>query len=396
MKKSFSNSQDHIEDNKRLHISARISSHEIKEEDSFLGDKYVIYKVNLSTFYKNWMVGKRYSDFETLHKALEGKIGDLPEFPPKRYFKNSDSTIKERKTKLENYLNYLFKRVNICSFSEIMDFVEMDKDLLLLLMKSNTMIESKTSVAVKRYYSMKKNTFSDGSVKKAKSVDNLNICGENYYSSFLDFKRQEKNSTGEKSMNMMVVEEFLRNLDFKCENKCDVIKTFEQFLKNKKSWPNFRREEINKLLFGETPLYSSNISNNSLDSDENSTSSIGSGKMYLKGLLYHIGNVEQNSLGAETCLEFLGKLIDYEYNPDCEAYIYILKTAKIEQLHSMRLNDHIRSGKFNIVKIAFRIIRAIVSEDRSMETKLRKLVNEQAIIGKFINWIEVERDNIAY
>jgi hypothetical protein len=312
---------------------------------------------------------------------------ELPELPPKRLFKNSETTILERKIKLENYLNFLFKNVNICSYSEILDFIEIDKELLLLLMKGNTMIESKTSAAMKRYSSIKRMSLVEGSIKKAKSVDNLNLINnDNYYSAFLDFKLQDQNQTSEKSANMMVVEEFLRNLELKFENKYDLIKTFEQFLKGKKNWPNFKKEEISKLLFGETNVYSSNISNNSISSNISNNS-----KVYLKGLLFHIGNIEQNLLGAETCLEFLVKLIDYEYNPDCEAYIYILKTAKIEAIQSMRLPEHIRNNKYNIVNFAYRVIRSIVSEDKALVVKLRKLLIDEEICEKFLLWLETNQ-----
>lgn len=383
MKRSFISNKQPIIDYKRLHISAKICSHEIINEDSFLGDKYVVYIVNIFTHYKEWSVRKRYSHFEDLHKILSEKIkGALDlDFPPKRIFKNSESTISERKEKLETYLNYLFRNVNICLHDEVLEFLEVEKELLALLMKNNTMIESKTSVAVKRYYSMKRNSL-DSSQKKARSVDDTYHAG-NYYSSFLEFKLQDKSLNSEKSANMMVVEEFLRNLEFKFENKCEIIKTFEGFLKSKKNWPNFKREEISKLFYGETFMNNSHISGNSISSDNSNYS-----KNYIKGLFYHIGNIEQNILGAESCLEFLCKLIDYEYNPDCEAYIYMLKTSKVEHLHSLKLNEHFRSNKIYIVNFCNRILRAIVHEDKAITSKLKKLVNDEDIINKFVYWYE--------
>ena len=386
MKRSFISTAQPINDFKRLHISAKISSHELINEDTFLGDKYVLYIVNIFTHYKEWSVRKRYSHFQDLHKSLSEKITGVTDldFPPKRIFKNSDGTIIERKEKLESYLNYLFRNVNICLYNEILEFLEVEKELLALLMKNNTMIESKTSVAVKRYYSMMRQSLDSGQ-KKAKSVgDNISLGGGNYYSSFLEFKMQDKSGVNnEKSANMMVVEEFLRNLEYKFENKCDIIKTFEGFLKSKKSWPNFKREEISKLFYGDTFMSSSHLSNNSLSSDNSSNS-----KNYIKGLFFHIGNIEQNILGAETCLEFLCKLTDYEYNPDCEAYVYMLKTSKIEFLHSLRLNEHIKSNKNNISNFSFRILKAILNEDRAINSKLKKLIGEDEIIGKFLYWYE--------
>jgi hypothetical protein len=385
MKKSFSTTFEEINDYKRLHISAKISSHEMVNEETFMGDKYVLYTVSIFTFYKNWTLKKRYSNFVDLHKILQERISaiKLVDFPPKRLFKNSENVIQERKHKLEGYLNFLFKNVNICSYEEILNFIEIEKDLLLLLMKNNTMIENRTSVAMKRYYSLKTNL--DSGVKKARSVDSIfQPTKENYYSSFLQYKMQEENITNEKSANMMVVEEFLRNLEFKFESKCDIIKTFEQFLKSKKQWPNFKREEICKLFYGET------LANSSSDSLSSESSSLS--RSYLKGLFFHIGNIEQNPLGAEACLEFLSKLIDYEFNPDCEAYIYLLKTSKIEHLQSLRLNDFILTNKTSTICICFRILKAIFSEDKKLAQNIKKIISSESVAEKFFLWLEQTRD----
>jgi hypothetical protein len=385
MKKSFSTTFEEINDYKRLHISAKISSHEMVNEETFMGDKYVLYIVSIFTFYKNWTLKKRYSNFVDLHRILQEKISTIKliDFPPKRLFKNSENVILERKKKLEGYLNFLFKNVNICSYEEILNFIEIEKDLLLLLMKNNTMIENKTSLAMKKYYSLISNI--DSGVKKARSVDSIyQPAKENYYSSFLQYKMQEENITNEKSANMMVVEEFLRNLEFKFESKCDIIKTFEQFLKSKKQWPNFKREEICKLYYGETL---SNSSSNSLSSENSSLS-----RSYLKGLFFHIGSIEQNPIGAEACLEFLSKLIDYEFNPDCEAYIYLLKTSKIEYLQSLRLNDFILTNKNSLICTCFRILSAIFSEDKKIVQNLKKIISSDSIAEKFFSWLEQSRD----
>lgn len=390
MKKSFILTSETLNDYKRLHISAKIDSHEFIIEDSFLGEKYVLYNIKIFTCYKDWLVKKRYSNFEDLNRSLKEKIKNInfSDFPPKRVFKNSETTIKERKQKFEDYLNFLFRNVNICIYDEILQFIEIEKELLALLMKNNTMIESKTSMAVKRYYSMNKMSL-ENVVKKCKSLENENIKfngKQNYYSTFLEFKLQDKAAVFEKSANLMVVEEFLRNLDFKFENKCEIVKTFEGFLKSKKNWPSFKKEEISRLFYGDTP----NLNNlaNSVSSDNSNNS-----KLQLKGLFYHIGNTEQNVLGAEACLEFLGKLIDYEYNPDVDAYIFMLKTSKVENIITLRLNDHIKSNKINIINICFRVIKAIVNEDKQMLTKLRKIICEDDIIDKFLFWFENNENN---
>jgi hypothetical protein len=363
---------------KRSIITTKILQHEVVRDSSLMGGKYILYCITFYTFYNQWTIKRRYSTFVDLHKALAAKIKDLPELPPKRFFSMSDDTIKERKTMLEGYLNFIFKNINFCLYTEILEFIEMEKDLLYLLMKNNTMIETQTSTAVKRNYNLRK--LDKELAKKSRSVDDHNL-NENYYSTFLDYKME--NTSSEKSANLLVIEEFLRNLEYKAENKYDVIRTFESFLKSKKSWPNFKKEEIMKLLFGD------NLFNTTVGSFSSESSSFSNSKN-LKGLLFHVGSIETNMLGAERCLEFLGKLIDYEFNPECDAYIYILKTARIEYLVAMQLNEHMRGGKTNVILICQRILKSILNEDKFVNSKLRKILRDDDLIEKFLNWFENE------
>jgi hypothetical protein len=388
MKKSFSTSADV----KKLRISAKMSNHEVINESSLLAPKYVIYVVSFHTFYKVWSVKKRYSNFEDLHRKLAPKIQSLPELPPKRLFKNSEEVIKERKQMFENYLNYLFKNTNICNYLEILEFIEMERDLLSLLLKNSTMLENTSSLLGLKNQNSQRNLHSNMSgdiLKKSRSVDDSNL-NENYYCSFLDYrsKIQEKSSppTHEKSANMLVVEEFLRNLEFKCENKIDVVKTFEQFLKNKKQFPSFKRDELMKLFYGECLLTSSSISGGI--SSIGSETSVCSIHKPLKGLMFHIGNIDQNLLGSEACLEFLCKLIDPQFNPEYDGCVYVLKTSKMEHIHYMRLSEHIKSKKNYFVHYCFRILKAIVYEDKSIMQRLKKIITDPEIIEKFLDWLD--------
>jgi hypothetical protein len=373
MHRSFVSSTN---ESRRALITARITQHEIIRESSVLGVKYVQYIINFHTFYNSWTIKKRYSAFVELHKALSLKIKDIPELPPKRFFSMSDDTIKERKTMLEGYLNYIFKNINFYLYTEILQFIEIEKDLLSLFMKNNTFIES-SSNNIKLSYNLKQ---LDRKLK-SRSVD---IYNDNYYNTYLDYKMEKSNSI--KSPNFLVIEEFLRNLDYKSENKCDVVDTFENFLKGRKAWPTFKREEVHKLFLGD------NLFNTTVGSFSSESSNYSNSKN-LKGLLFHVGYIEINPLGAERCLEFLGKLIDYEFNPECDMYVGILKTARIEYLMSMQLNEHLRSSNSNIVTICNRILKSVLSDDKLLNSKLRKLLRDNDLIDKFLYWLENDKIN---
>lgn len=416
---------------KKVYINCRIEDHEIFNASKFLKSKHVNYIINLNTFYKSWTIKKRYSEFEELQNSLSTKITNLPDFPQKRIFSLSTETINERKNAFEFYLNYLFKNVNICVYPEILDFIDLEKDLLNLFMINNSVIENSSNSAIKRNIIMRaKSAASEEKTLKSRSYGGDGNQDDNYFSSFLDykFKLSDKKEKNAKSANMMVIEEFLRNLQFKYENKIDIIKTFEQFLKSKKNWPTFKLDELSKLFYGDLVSdhsntiiapSSSNANNLNLNlhslhsshfNSNNQNKAVGNSSNNanmsfvlwdtrdcssdradtpLKGLIYHIGSREENLLGSEACLEFLGKLINFEFNPECEAYIYMLKITKTDQLNNIRLLEHINSGKHNIIMTAFSILKAILLEDKQYLIKLKKLISDEEIINKFLLWYQI-------
>jgi hypothetical protein len=336
----------------------------------------------------------------------------LPEFPQKRIFSLTSETINERKIAFEFYLNFIFKNFNICVYPEILDFIELEKDLLNLFMINNSVIENTSNSSIKRNIIMRAKS-SEEKMLKCRSYGGDGTQDDNYFNSFLDykFKLSDKKDKNSKSANMMVIEEFLRNLQFKYENKIDIIKTFEQFLKSKKNWPTFKLDELSKLFYGDlvsdhsNTIIASNVNiNQNLNSNNNAVNNPNMSFVLsdsrdgtfadradtpLKGLIYHIGSREENLLGSEACLEFLGKLINFEFNPECEAYIYMLKITKIDQLNNMRLSNHINSRKHNIIITAFSILKAILLEDKQYLIKLKKLINDENIIIKFLLWYQI-------
>lgn len=47
-----------------------------------------------------------------------------------------------------------------------------------------------------------------------------------------------------------MIDEFLKNLSQNIDNKTEVLKTFEEFLKQGKKWPRFPDKDIIKLFVG--------------------------------------------------------------------------------------------------------------------------------------------------
>lgn len=212
-----------------FHITAKVLSHQIKKSSNVMSSAFAVYNISFFTYYKTWVINKRYTDFEDLNALLFLKIKFLPKLPPKRLFSISKETIKERKEIFEDYLNTLFKTINICNFEHILNFIELDKELYSLLCKNGTMIESLTPNSFNKSLSLKR-TFEDSPNRKSKSVEISNI-DDNYYHTFVDFKLSETSLTN-KTINMMVIEEFLINLEQKLDNKIKFVKTFERYLQS--------------------------------------------------------------------------------------------------------------------------------------------------------------------
>ena len=416
MQRSFSTSNFTLE--RLFPISGKIISANIVRGQGFGGD-YVEYKIKIATYYKIWYIKKRYSDFERLNKNLSRIFPDLPMFPPKRIFKNSDETIEERRKMFNKYLKYILTKTNIFAYQEILDFIKIDKKVLELFIKKHSMMLvdngkdknsslnssfNKLNMFYKSKYEM------ENASKKPKSVENdLNkINGpikiddynnqneeekQNYYASFLDYKLrigeiEHKNLEEIKNASMLVIEEFLINLSQKNENKSEIIKTFEGFLKRKKKWPCFNKDEISKLFEGEKTTSSEVSINNQSNTSTTSNGEIKKKEKVINGLLFHIGDIENNILGAQACLEFIVKLLDYEYNPECELYRYVFKTRKIESLLEMKLVVHAKSQNIKIVNSVYKILKLLIDEKMNWKN-LKILINDDEVLEAFMNWINV-------
>ena len=309
-----------LDKNCLLNIKATVINSKLIHGEGYNGD-YVQYWIEISTDYKKWVIKKRYSEFYDLNQKLLDKIPDINElFPPKRFFKNSEDTIAERKQCFNKYLYILFRKKNIFSLNEVLDFIQIDKKIVELYIKKHTMVRQDQDNYV--FLSLKKSfnrmIFLE-KMEKSKSVgETININGisslstkvnskeeinhgidanlyninksimescdgiydiddihSNYYSTLLEYEENkninEKNIEENKTNTMYsyslregstaVIEEFLKNLSQDIDNKTDILATFEEFLKQSQKWPKFSKTDIIKLYVG-------NINNSTINPDK--------------------------------------------------------------------------------------------------------------------------------
>ena len=432
-------------------------------------------------------------------------------FPPKRFFKNSEETIDERVKYFNTYLHKLFNNYDIFLFDEVIDFICIDKQILELAISKHSMgnrdkeneplydsvkksIEHLTKNERSSSFDANEDTKSvstlsnkmksngDGIEKRKESTisSNLNINNEinaknnndnhsskknnlnynkknrdfeennkNYFSSLLEYESSKKSSeelSNESPLNR-IVEEFLKNLNQKNDNKTAIIKSFEEFLKKDNSWHKFDKNEIIKLFTGIKNYKKLNIkindnnNNNKNNKEKNSivrravTSKLINGKFQknkdvvkniakpiiiddddslscsnsfssesedeivttnsnstknahgynLLGLFSLIGNHDKNLLLAANCLDLLVKLLNNQFNPYAQIYIDIFKERKISDYQSLKLEEIIRGniGGAKSAINAMKLLYILFRDDQRMNQYKRIIIKSDAVFKKY-------------
>jgi len=333
---------------------------------------YVEYKINLKTNKKKWEIKKRFKDFDELHIKLSKKVKNLPKLPQKIFFK-SEEMLNERKIKLQKYLTNLLIRDDVYNHDLIFDFIQLKKEDY-LLMKDN-IDDEMSSPENSPYYSPKRlsniNVFK--SLIELKNKDDV-VINDNFFYSFLNYDEEEERKESLRiNASKKLISDFLTDLNAskKNNNKSLIIEKFrEEFLfKNnkKKNFYIFKNEDIYKLFFGDR-----------------------TNKKY--GLIYHCGDINGNLLGAESCIEFLSNLVDYEYNLESEYFINILRLGKLENFKQMNLNFHLASGKPNLFNSSCKLVRAVLNEEKNVT--FENLIGDEDIIEKVNNYfLRIDSDS---
>ena len=269
------------------------------------------------------------------------------------------------------------------------------------------------------------NKINNSIMESCDSVYEVEELNTNYFSTLLDFEKsnlnyqcfdtQENKNLYNKESGTIVIQEFLKNLAQKnIENKTDIVKLFEEFLKQRQEWPRFSTADIIKLFVGNT-----NENNNLMVSKKRSFNFEGIPKLseknknktekkseifmnYLsqlsdeslgesnpvdnnayKGLFHYIGEFEINILLSISCLGFLVKLLDNEFNPEVELYLKLFKTRKITDYQLMRLEDIIKYNKGGVQSANNAIkLLSILTEDKTKEYITKYFIKDANIINK--------------
>ena len=368
-------------------------------KNGFFNSNFVEYIIKVKTVYKTWTINKRYSDFEKLYLLLYKKYPYLnfPSFPPKRVFRFTDNTIEERKNKFNNFLYFINHKINFYKNPEIINFFDFNSDILQIYAKNKSMINHKNSQEDLNYFNMINNYNGMNRVMSSNNLtENINnihlydkensfLYDDNYFVSFEEFK---KNNSDFNTLNLYIIDEFLRNLDEQNEHIGEITKTFFNFMKSKNKWKTFSKNEIIKLLIGG---FITKDTNNIINLKNNKKDLFSSEEMpqIIRGIFFHIGNYKLNNYGSKSCMNFLLKLLDTEINPEAELYINIYKNQNIENFSLMNLPE-LATKNGNNFNNCYKLIQIYISQKYNNNEELNKYLYEignDNFVKSYKNWI---------
>lgn len=424
-----------IEKKKIYRIKAKITGYSLIHLSGFNND-YVEYAISVRTDYGNWNFKKRYEEFAKLNNELIYKIPEINDyFPPKRVFKNSESTIKERIKYFNKYLKFLLNKINIFLFNDIINFINLNIGILGLIIKKYNMLkinleEDYIMESLSEIFSKNKLEINNKEEKDKNNDDNFSyLKNDNYYESIYLYEKNRQNSFDWNEPqytypSSFVIREFLRNLCEENAKKDDIIQTFESFLQQRRKWVNFSTNDINELYLGfdeiikeddddieidgnkiepenkksvalfqwvnENQKTNENNDENKIefDSDDNEKEEI-----KIPGLFQQIGDYQNNILSSIGSLNLLEKLLNDQYNPDYEKFINIFKNLKLYQFNYMKLNDIIKNniGGNKTNEKAMKILTIIFS-DKKWEKYKKEIITDEVVYNEYINFVNNFQD----
>ena len=393
---TFSSTKDSISstESEQNEISAIITSYSFKtDENKYFNKSYVLYEIKFFTRYKVWIINKRYNQFvELRNQLISKKIKNVPKLPPKLYFIN-EQKLSERQLGLEDFLNDLFRNVNILRCQEILDFIECPKDIINVFMYNLDYLNNINLNSSSIISTIDNNIYYKGRVSMRRNSKNSNeesdkdnfYCslakmnfendknGKNFFDGKID-SFEENISNGE-----IVIKEFLRNLMDTPFNITELLFQFEYILLNRDNVENNSKSKFKWYFLTEKEIkiffngFRCNISHSKIN-----------------GFLYHCGNIKKNKIGAHQSLEFLKKLLSDDYNPQADLFLKIYKKCDINEIMQMELEKHILDNTNSVRIDAYLVLYKYIENKNNYESDVKKILGNEKAEEMFFQWIKVE------
>lgn len=389
---------------------------------------YAEYHLKIETNYADWTVVKKYDDFSKLHTKLTVLIPEIKKlFPPKRIFMSKDNKIGERIKSFNKYFQFLFNNINIFLIEDILKFISLKKEIIILFIKKYIMLKIEDNdiifQSLKEAYNRAEQNI-DKNRRSSSGIISVLEDNTNYYESILNYEMKRQisfnwNESPNTTPNLIVIKEFLYNLYEKSENKAEILENFQNFFKKDSKCLKLSAKEIKYLYTGEieddtkerlnktdfiptkkkkiSSDFKYHLSSEFFDSDDEDKDNKDTNvkdveeddnqNIKIKGLFYIIGNSNKNIILTIGALDLLIKLIDTEYNTDAELYIKKFKECNIQQYKMLNLNDIIKSniGGNKTIQNAMKLLQLIFGEKTN--NKYKDIIFKDDIVYKqYINY----------
>ena len=182
-------------DSDQIEISALVISYSIEEDNTKLFNKhFALFEIKLITPYKTWVINRRYREFVQLRKNLESKnIKNLPKLPPKFLFINEEK-LNERQLSLEEFINDLFRCVNILKYPLILDFIECPQEVVDIFTYN---IDCLNSNNLKSSIILNSSNINSNYYNGRISTNRNSVNNNNFYSSMAQLKLNNNNTNSD-------------------------------------------------------------------------------------------------------------------------------------------------------------------------------------------------------
>ena len=97
--------------------------------------------------------------------------------------------------------------------------------------------------------------------------------------------------------------------------------------------------------------------------------------MKVNGFLYHCGNIQNNKIGTQNCMEFLNKILSEDFNPQAETFLKIYRKCPFDNSNTNRIN-------------AFMILYKYVGSGRYIINKVKRILMCPKAEELFMNWYD--------
>ena len=115
------------------------------------------------------------------------------------------------------------------------------------------------------------------------------------------------------------------------------------------------------------------------------------GSEWEKGLLYYIGQYERNLYGAISCLLFIFKLIDCEYNVNYELFRKIFRLGSVSKIELMNLEKLIAMNNNEVSKSCFGLIRCLCEEEGCFNEDFWFMHNNALHYEQYNKWLRSDQ-----